>query len=444
MATNGSVGGVARVAVEVRAPIRGYQRRVLDDELDELMASLAAIALEGAKAVGKTATAAQRVRTIHQLDDPERRAIAEADVDRLLTAPPPVLIDEWEYVPAVWDKIRRAADDYAQPGQFLLTGSASPKNTGTHSGGGRIVSLRMRPLSLAERWPGEATVSVSELLDAARPEVDGQTRRGLEDYTDEIMRSGFPGIRILEGRARRAQLDSYLHRIVDRDFEELGHQIRNPTGLRRWMSAYAAATATTTSFERIRDAASGGTDRPPAKTTVQPYREVLERLFILDELPGWQPSRNPIARLALPPKHHLADPALAATLLGATASGLLEGDSPGPAIPRDGTLLGALFESLVTQSVKVYAQAAEASVGHLRLKGGAHELDLIIDRGDGRVVAIEIKLSAIVRADSVKHLNWLQATIGDDLLDRVLITTGTEAYRRPDGIAVVPAALLGP
>jgi predicted AAA+ superfamily ATPase len=210
------------------------------------------------------------------------------------------------------------------------------------------------------------------------------------------------------------------------------------------MSAYAASTSTTTSFERIRAAASGGNDRPPAKTTVQPYREVLERLFILDDVPGWQPSRNPIARLALPPKHHLADPALAATLLGATAAGLLAGDAPGPAVPRDGTLLGALFESLVTQSVKIYAQAAEATVGHLRLKGGERETDLIVDRGDGRVIAIEIKLGAAPRNDAVKHLNWLQETIGDDLLDRLLITTGSDAYRRPDGVAVIPAALLGP
>ncbi len=422
----------------------GYQRRVIDDELDELTSSLAAIALEGAKAVGKTATATRRATTIHHLDNPERRAIAEADPGRLLTAEPPVLIDEWQNVPAVWDRVRRAVDDYAAPGQFLLTGSASPENAGTHSGGGRIVSLRMRPLSLAERWPGEATVSLSELLTGRRPQVYGQTLRGLEDYTEEILRSGFPGIRNLQGRARRAQLDSYLHRIVDRDFEELDHPIRNPLGLRRWMSAYAAATATTTSFERIRDAAPGGNDRPPAKTTVQPYRQVLERLFILDEVPGWLPTRNPIARLAFPPKHQLVDPALAATLLGATAAGLLEGDSPGPVIPRDGTLLGALFESLVTQSVKVYAQNAEASLGHLRLRGGIHELDLIVERGDGRVVAIEVKLSATARSDTVRHLNWLQDTIGDDLLDRVLITTGTEAYRRADGVAVVPAGLLGP
>jgi uncharacterized protein len=421
-----------------------YLRRVIDDELDELALALPAIAIEGAKAVGKNATATQRAVAIHPLDDAERRAIAEADPDRLLASDPPVLIDEWQYVPALWDRIRRAVDGGAPAGRFLMTGSASPRDTGTHSGGGRIVSLRMRPMSVAERWPGEASVSLTTLLDGGRPEVSGRTGRGLENYVDEILRSGFPGIRTLEGRARRTQLESYLDRIVDRDFAELGHTLRNPVALRRWMSAYAAATATTTSFERIRDAAGGSGGRPPAKTTVIPYRDVLHRLFILDEVPGWQPSRNPIRRLALPPKHQLADPALAATLLGATAAALLEGDAPGPALPRDGTLLGALFESLVTQSIKVYAQAAEATVGHLRLKGGEREVDLIVARGDGRVVGIEVKLAASPRADTGRHLKWLGGTIGDDLLDQVIVTTGTEAYRREDGVAIVPAALLGP
>jgi len=424
--------------------LTGYRRRVLDDELDELTSALAAVAIEGPKAVGKTATASQRAVTVYQLDDPERRAIAEADLDRLLDAPPPILIDEWQYVQPVWDKVRRAVDRGAEPGRFLLTGSASPKNTGAHSGGERIVSLRMRPLSLAERWPGAPTVSLAQLLSGARPVVDGQTDRGVADYTEEIVRSGFPGIRPLQGRPLRAQLDTYLRRIVDRDFAELGYAIRNPDTLRRWMSAYAAATATTTSFERIRNAAIGDSEPPPAKSTVQPYREVLERLFVLDEIPGWRPTHNRLSRLAVPPKHHLADPALAAVLLGASAGALLDGESPGPVIPRDGTLLGALFESLVTQSVRVYAQAVEASVRHLRTQGGGHEIDLIVERADGRVLAVEVKLSANARNDHVRNLNWLQAGIGNDLLDRVLITTGTEAYRRADGVAVVPAALLGP
>jgi predicted AAA+ superfamily ATPase len=435
---------VRPIAVPHLTPI-AYQERVVDSELDELVQALGAVALEGAKAVGKTATAARRATTVHRLDEPEQRAVAEADLDRLLASSPPVLIDEWQKVTPIWDKVRRAVDDGVAPGQFLLTGSSSPKDDGTHSGGGRIVSVRMRPMSLAERWPGEASVSLADILGGGRPAVHGRTQRRLEDYASEVVRSGFPGIRELTGRPLRAQLDGYLQRIVDRDFPELGHPVRNTGGLRRWMSAYAAATATTASFERVRAAATAGESRPPAKTTVQPYREVLERLFVLDDVPGWMPARNPLSRLTMAPKHHLGDPALAARLLGMSERALLNGEGPEPVVPRDGAFLGALFESLVTLSLKVYAQAGEATVKHLRLLGGEHEIDLIIEREDGRVVAIEVKLASSPRNDAVKHLNWLQSEIGDDdLLDRVIVTTGAEAYRRADGVAVIPAALLGP
>ena len=121
-----------------------------------------------------------------------------------------------------------------------------------------------------------------------------------------------------------------------------------------------------------------------------------------------------------------------------------EGRGPGPPVPRDGPFLGALFESLVTQSVRVYARASEAELRHLRTYSGDHEVDLIVVRDDGRIVAIDVKLTRTVRDDDVRHLIWLRETVKDELLDAVVITTGPEAYRRPDGIAVVPAALLGP
>lgn len=420
-----------------------YRRRIVDGVLDDLWPALPALALEGAKAVGKTATASQRATTTHQLDDPGQREIAEANPDRLSEVPPPILFDEWQRVPAVWDRVRRAVDRGVPPGTFLFTGSASPSPGGTHSGSGRIVSVRMRPLSLAERLTAPTTVSLAALLTGRRPEVRGTTSMRLEDYTEEILRSGFPGLRDLTERPLRSQLDGYVARVVDRDFPELGHQIRNPVALRRWLTAYAAATSTASTWSTIRHAASGGEDSPPSKTTVLPYRDVLERLFILDAVPGWQPTRNRINELGLPPKHHLADPALAARLLGATADGLLDGRPLGPVLPRDGTLLGALFESLVTLSVRVYAEALEASVGHLRTHRGEHEIDLIVERADRKVIAIEVKLSVTVDDQAVRHLKWLAGRLGDDLLDSVVITTGSEAYRRADGIAVVPAALLG-
>jgi hypothetical protein len=421
-----------------------YVRRVVDDELDALMAALPALSLEGPKAVGKTQTALRRSATIHRLDDAGHRAIASADPDRLIRGARPVLVDEWQRLPESWDVIRRAVDDDPGPGQYLLTGSATPTLQPTHSGAGRIVTLRMRPMTLLERGVGSPIVSLSSLLSGRRSPITGDTGVSLEDYANEIVASGFPGLRSLTGRARRAQLDGYITRIVERDFEDLGHRIRNPAALRRWMAAYAAATSTTASYETIRDAATGGEADKPAKTTTQPYRDTLERLWIIDPVPAWQPVRNPISRLTAPPKHHLADPALAARLLGADVDALLDARPMGPHIPRDGTLLGHLFESLVTLSVRVFAQAAEATVKHLRTRGEQHEIDLIVERGDHRVLAIEVKLARRIDDRDVGQLRWLANQIGDELLDAVVVTAGPACYRRPDGIAVVPAALLGP
>jgi predicted AAA+ superfamily ATPase len=421
----------------------GYLRRIVDDELDELLPALPAIALEGPKGVGKTETARRRARTAYQLDDPAQRAIADADPAQVLNGERPLLVDEWQRVPPVWDAIRRAVDRDGTPGQFLLTGSASPAAAPTHSGAGRIVTVRMRPLSLAERGVGKPTVSLARLLGGSVAAVEGRTDVGLEDYVNEIVRSGFPGLRRFSGRALRLQLDGYLRRIIDTDFQEQGFTVRRPEVLERWMAAYAAATATTASYETIRDAATGGQGDKPAKTTTQPYRDILERLWIVDPVPPWLPSRNMLNRLAQPSKHHLADPALAVRMLGLDADTLLSGTEAGPRIPRDGTLLGHLFESLVTLCVRVYAQSAEARVRHLRLHGGRQEVDLIVERADQRVIALEIKLSSTVGDDDVKSLLWLREQIADDLLDAAVINTGPQAYRRKDGIAVIPAALLG-
>ncbi len=408
------------------------------------MTALPAISLEGPKAVGKTQTAMQRSATMHRLDDAAQYAIVNADPSRLVRGTPPVLVDEWQRLPESWDLIRRAVDDDPSPGQYLLTGSATPTAQPTHSGAGRIVTVRMRPMTLPERGVGVPTVSLAGLLSGRRGPVAGETTVSLGTYANEIVASGFPGLRHLTGRALRAQLDGYISRIVERDFEDLGRRIRNPAALRRWMTAYAAATSTTASYETIRDAATSGESDKPAKTTTQPYRDTLERLWIIDPVPAWQPVRNPVSRLTQPPKHHLADPALAARLLGADVDALLDARPLGPPIPRDGTLVGHLFESLVTLNVRVFAQAAEATVKHLRTRADLHEIDLIVERGDHRVVAIEVKLTRRVVDQDVRHLRWLADQIGDELLDSVIVTAGPAAYRRLDGIAVVPAALLGP
>lgn len=421
-----------------------YQRRIVDDELDELLPSLSAIALEGPRGVGKTATGSRRAERVYTLDDPAIVELIEADVSQVDSDGITTLIDEWQRHPPVWDHVRRRVDSGAKAGSYLLAGSAVPADAPTHSGAGRIVSLRMRPLSLAERDLQSATVSLREMLADNRADVTGTTTVALSEYVEEIVASGLPGIRPLTGRARRAQLDGYLQRVVQRDFPEQGQRVRRPATLRAWLTAYAAATATTTSYNTLLDAATAGETDKPAKTTTIVYRDVLSQLWLLDPVPGWVPGGPRVKRLTEAPKHNLTDPALAARLLGVDADALLTGRSAGPDIPRHGTLLGALFESLVTLSVRTYAQANEATVHHLRTRDERQEVDLIVEREDQRVVAFEVKLTASPDSKSVRHLVWLRQQLGDDLLDAAVITTGQHAYRRADGIAVIPAALLGP
>lgn len=420
--------------------IGDYRRRIVDEELDALLPHLPAIHLDGPKAVGKTATALQRAATVHRLHRDGERLVAEGDPERLLDGDRPVLMDEWQKVPSLWEVVKAAADQDNSGGQYILTGSTPQK--GTHSGAGRITSVRMRPLTLPERGVSDPTVSLGMLLAGQSPAISGSCPLLLTDYADLILASGFPGFQHLAGKPLHAQLDSYLTHIVDTDIaEETGRQVRKPELVSAWLKAYAAATATTASWETIREAASPGSS--PAKTTAFPYRDALARLRILDDVPAWIPGNNHLKELGQAPKHFLVDPALAARLVGVEKAALLQGEGP-TATPGTDTFLGALFESLVAMSLQVFAGPSGATVHHLRTHRGEHEVDFIVKIGNGKVVAMEVKLSGIVRDKDVKHLTWLKSILGDAFLDSVVVYTGSTAYRRPDGIAVVPLGLLGP
>lgn len=414
-----------------------YVRRFIDDLLDEIT-DLPAILLDGAKAVGKTATATRRCISVRRLDEPAGAAMLDADPYLIAADDPPVLIDEWQRAPGVWDAVRRLVDADARPGRFFLTGSLPP--IGTHSGAGRIHAVRVRPMCLSERGVVAPSVSMKELL-AGGAAIGGRSAMRLSDYTDEILASGFPGLRALAGQSLETALDGYLDRVVDRDIVEAGYLARTPDLLRSWLRAYAAATATTASWETIRNAASGARDKVPGRNTTTVYTEVLIALGVLDPIDPWLPGLNHFRTAAQARKHHLVDPALAARLLRRSKQQLLAGDD-GVYRPADGPLLGNLFESLVALTVRNTAVVANARVSHYRDNKGRHEVDFIVT-GNGGIVAIESKLGAEVSGADVRHLLWLRDQIGDELIDAVVVTTGTDAYRRRDGIAVVPLALLG-
>ncbi len=417
-----------------------YQRRIIDDELDELFPQLPAVLLDGPKGVGKTSTAEQRCVRVRRLDVEAERQVVAANPAVISGDDRPLLLDEWQRVHATWDAVRRLVDEDPSGGQFILTGSAPTKES--HSGAGRITSMRMRPLTLPERGVCEPSVSLAALL-GGDVDVGGRTDVALADYVAEMVAGGFPGLRHLEGRALTRQLDSYLERIASHDLPEAGFALRRPATVMAWLHAYAAATGTTASWEKIRTHAQVSADAHPAKTTTQPYIELLTALRILDPVPAWIPSNNHLGVLTQAPCHHLADPALAARLVKRSATRLLRGEGPSPVQPRDGGFLGGLFESLATLSVRVFAQASDARVHHLRTEKGRREVDLIVETDDG-VIGIEVKLAAAVDDADVRHLIWLRDKLGDECIDTVVLHTGPEAYRRTDNVAVVPLALLGP
>lgn len=420
-----------------------YIPRLVDLSLTELMSELPAIAIDGPKAVGKTATASRRARTVLALDDPVVAESVHNEPRRLAEEERPILLDEWQKLPEVWDHVRRAVDAGAPAGSYLLTGSAVPPDARVHSGAGRIVHVRMRPLSLAERWRGEQTVSLATLMEGGDTSIEGVTGRSLRDYATEITASGFPGLRSLTPQARHLQLRGYVDNVVQRDFPQQGMRVRRPNTLLRWLRAYAAASATTASYNAILDASTPGEGTKPAATTTIAYRDALESLWLLDEMAPWSPGDASLHRLTQTPKHFLADPALAAVLLDITAEDLVSGVHETRFGARYGSIAGRLFEALMALSLRTYAESARASIGFLRTRGGDHEVDFVVQNGRS-VVAIEVKLSPTITDADVRHLVWMRNRLGGDLADAVIITTGSRAYRRlGDGIAVVPAALLG-
>lgn len=208
----------------------------------------------------------------------------------------------------------------------------------------------------------------------------------------------------LSPRGRRVQLQTYLDRLVDHGVPASGVAIRRPDVLKQWLRDYAAASSLTKNYTTILKAATAGEGDQPARSTVDTYRSVLSRLWFLEPVPAWHYSWRPLAHRATAPKHQLADPAFAAAILGLTESALLKSAPLG-----DGRIaMGQLFESLATLSIRVAGQAAEAEVGHLRTRNGDHEIDLMIEGLDGALIACEVKLTATVNDDDVKHLIWLR------------------------------------
>jgi uncharacterized protein len=414
-----------------------YRPRIADRLLQRALAALGAVVIEGPKACGKTETA-RRVAASEVLLDLDPQAIEAASIDPrlILDGATPRLIDEWQRRPRVWDAVRREVDDRGSPGQYILTGSATPRDEASrHSGAGRMAIVQMRPLTLYEQEISPGQISLGDLLEG-RPPPSGRAGLKLADYAERIVIGGWPGL--LDGDRNQAMqfIDGYLTMIIERDVDLVSETRRDPRRLRRFLQAYAQLTAHPAALNTIVSRAAANDEEPaPSRWAAAPYLDALRRLMIVDEVDAWSPELRSRTRLMSTPKRHLVDPSLTAALLHAGPDRLL----------RELQTLGFLFESLVARDLRVYAAANDASLLHYRERGGELEVDLIVERKDGAWIGVEVKLGGESIDRAAGSLLRVATTRTRRPPAALMIATATEyAYTRPDGIHVAPLALLGP
>ncbi|GHU64983.1 ATPase AAA [Clostridia bacterium] len=421
-----------------------YKKRILDDKIEKLVGMMPAIAIDGAKAVGKTRTACRIAASTFEFDKPETQTLYNINPKMIVESNTPILLDEWQRVPEIWDTVRRLVDKDNTPAQYILTGSAYPKDANIHSGAGRIIHQKLYPLSLQEKFNAKEVVSIRDCFDGAvKDEFIFETKISFEDYIREITRSGFPGIYFSKEESIPYYIETYIENIISVEMLENNYKIRKPDSMKRWLRSFAAATGTESGYNEILDNATAGERDKPSKATTNTYREILQNLWLLEELPAWLPLEGNFNRLKATPKHYLADPALEAMLLKITFDEMASMKATSKFDEKYGSIVGRLFESLVALSLRTYSSANDAGLSYLKTRNGDHEIDFILSKGK-KIIAVEVKLSNDVVDSDVKHLNWLQGQIGGNLSQKIIINTGKYAYRRKeDGVIVCPAALLG-
>lgn len=413
-----------------------YLPRIADGELTARLATAGAVLIEGAKACGKTETARQQAASEIRLDvDEQARTAAEIAPDLVLDRPAPLLIDEWQLVTSLWNWVRRAVDDRQAFGQFILTGSATPSDdVNRHSGAGRVSVMRMRPMCLAESGRSTAEVSLDALLDGAT-QAAGDPGLSIPDLAEILTVGGWPAWQGMPAASVSRGLRDYLTQISHVDVSAVAGQRRNPAkvdALLRSLARNSASEVTVTTLAG--DAAAG--ERMDRETT-SGYLALLERLMIVENQPAWAPAMRSRVHLRTSPKRHLVDPSLAVAALRGSPAKLL----------ADLETMGVLFESLVVRDLRVLAQPLDGRVLHYRDNKGL-EVDAVITCDDGRWGAFEVKLGSSrideAAANLLAFVGKLDTSVCGQPGVLAVITGSGLAYRRPDGVHVVPIGTLGP
>lgn len=422
--------------------MKEYRKRIADDILARKLEGKGAVLIEGPKWCGKTTTAEQIASSVLYMDDPERKeqniSMSELNPKRLLKGETPRLIDEWQLAPRIWDAIRFEVDHRSELGQFLLTGSAVPVDAKeiTHSGTGRFTWLTMRPMSLYESGDSTGEVSLKELFEG-NDVVDGEANLTIERLAFLACRGGWPQAIDMREEIALDQARDYYDAVVRSDINRADNVQKNAEKVRRLMRSYARNQGCQIPNTALAQDVAVNDEESISDETVASYINALRNIFVVEDMPAWNPNLRSKTAIRSSDTRYYVDPSIAVAALGIGPNDLI----------NDLKTFGFIFETLCIRDLRVFADALNGQVYHYRDKGG-QECDAVVHLRNGQYGLIEIKLGGNkLIEEGAESLKTMESKIDTGKMRApaflmVLTGLGDYAYRRKDGVCVVPIGCL--
>ena len=422
--------------------MKDYKKRIADRILKNKLEGKGAILIEGPKWCGKTTTAEQLASSVLYMDDPQRKnqniMMSEINPGRLLQGSTPRLIDEWQLAPKLWDAIRFEVDHRKELGQFILTGSAVPPDTQeiTHSGTGRFSWFTMRPMSVYESGESTGEVSLRELYNSPET-IDGESDVDIEKLAFMVCRGGWPQSLELKYNVALQQAFDYYDAVVNWDINRADGVRKNKERVKRLMRSYARNQGSQVSISTIRQDIIVNDESDISEDTVSAYLNALRKIFVIEDMPAWNPNLRSKTAIRTSDTRYFIDPSIATASLVIGPQDLI----------NDLKTFGLMFETLCVRDLRVYAEALDGNVYHYRDKENL-ECDAVVHLRNGTYGLIEIKLGGNkLIEEGAANLKTLNSKLDTEKMKSpsflmILVGTGDFAYRRDDGIYVVPVGCL--
>lgn len=420
-----------------------YKSRIIDDILKDKLASKGAVLIEGPKWCGKTTTAEQNANSVLYISDPKNKEayklLAQTNPQELLEGETPRLIDEWQDAPELWDAVRFEVDHRRKFGQFILTGSAVPKNLDkiSHSGTGRFTRVKMRPMSLMESGESNGKISLEKLFETPKS-IYAESELQLDDICYLICRGGWPLSTLLPAKFALNQARDYLDAVIASDMNRIDGINRDPVKVMRLIRSYARLQGSQAGDDTISSDIQNNESTKISGATVTSYIKALKKIFVIEDSLAWNPNLRSKTAIRTSDTRYFIDPSIAAAALGFGPEDL----------KNDLKTLGLMFETMAIRDLRIYADSLDGDIYHYRDKNGL-ECDAVVHLRNGHYGLIEIKLGGdkLIEEGAVS-LKKLEASLDLNKMkapsfSMILTANSNIAYRRKDGIYIVPIGCLG-